>query len=317
MRIVFMGSPKEVLEPLQLLVESGKDHNLDLVAVISQPARPSGRKRVLTDPPVAEYARKQGLTVLQPEKASDPLFIEELKNLQPDVIITAAYGQMLSDDFLAVPSRATINIHPSLLPEYRGATPVQSALLDGKIKSGVSVLFTVKKMDAGAIIRVQESEIGPTEKGEDLLNRLFKVGGELCLEALEDLKDPLFRGQEQDPDKVTFCKKFSKTDGLLTFSESAETLHNKFRAFYPWPGTYTFCNGERVVIEEMNPPAKQDIEGDLGSFSLLNGVLQVVCTKGHLNILKLKPAGGKSIDARQFYEKITSKKHPTLFTESD
>ena len=312
-----MGSPKEVLEPLKLLIEEGTKRGFELVAVVSQPARPRGRKRLLTDPPVSEFAKKQGLTVFQPEKASDAGFIEQLKALKPAVIITAAYGQMLSEDFLAVPTRATINIHPSLLPEYRGATPVQSALLDGKQKSGVSVLFTVKKMDAGAIIRVKESDIEPTEKAEELLNRLFRLGGVLCLEALGDLKDPEFTGQAQDEGKVTFCRKFSKTDGQLNFSESAETLYNRFRAFYPWPGTYTFCNGDRVVLEEMDPPSMLNKNGELGSFSLNAGTLQVVCKQGQLNVLKLKPANGKTNDARQFFEKITSKNISTLFTESD
>lgn len=317
MRIVYMGSPKEVLEPLKLLIGEGAEHGFELVAVVSQPARPSGRKRVLTDPPVAEFVKKLGITVFQPEKASDPEFIKQLKSLNPDVIVTAAYGQMLSDEFLKIPGRATINIHPSLLPEYRGATPVQSALLDGKKTTGVSVLFTVKKMDAGAIIRVQKSDIGPTEKGEELLDRLFRLGGVLCLDALNDLKDPEFKGEAQNEDRVTFCRKFSKTDGLLNFSETAETLYNRFRAFYPWPGTYTFCKGERVVIEDMALPSLSNIHGELGSFSLDGGTLQVVCKQGHLNVLKLKPASGKSNDARQFFEKVTSKNIPTLFSESD
>jgi folate-dependent phosphoribosylglycinamide formyltransferase PurN len=152
MRLVYMGSPSEVIAPLESLIKHCQKSGDEVVAVVSQPAKPAGRKQTLTDPPVATFAKEQGLRCLQPIKASDPAFLEELKSLEVDVIITAAYGQILSNAFLAIPRRATINIHPSLLPAYRGAIPVPAALLDGLETTGVTVLFTVKALDAGNII---------------------------------------------------------------------------------------------------------------------------------------------------------------------
>jgi folate-dependent phosphoribosylglycinamide formyltransferase PurN len=147
-----MGSPEEVVSPLQHLLEHCRKGKDQLLGVISQPARPAGRKKRLTDPPVASFAKEAGLTVWQPEKASAEEFLRTLEEAGPDVIITAAYGQILSERFLKIPKRATINIHPSLLPVYRGATPVQTALLDGLTETGVTILFTVKALDAGPII---------------------------------------------------------------------------------------------------------------------------------------------------------------------
>ena len=145
-----MGSPAEVVPVGEQLVSGGLRH--ELIAVVTQPARPVGRKQILTDPPLAQWAKSKNLLVLQPEKASDAGFLSELAKLKPDVIITAAYGQILSDAFLKIPARATINIHPSLLPRYRGATPVPATILDDVRDTGVSILFTVKALDAGNIV---------------------------------------------------------------------------------------------------------------------------------------------------------------------
>ena len=176
MRIVFMGSPKEVISPLESLMELCESDSFELVAVISQPARPFGRKKVLTDPPLATYAKEKGIHTLQPEKCRDEAFLTEtLKELNPDLIITAAYGQILSQAFLDIPKLGTINIHPSLLPEYRGAIPVPAALLDGKKTTGVSILYTVKALDAGDIISQESHDIEDNETSDILLARLFEL----------------------------------------------------------------------------------------------------------------------------------------------
>ena len=149
MRIIFMGSPEEVIAPLKSLISLCEGSEHELVAVVSQPAKPAGRKKKLTDPPLASFAKEAGLKVYQPVKARDPEFLNQLRDDQVDLIITATYGQILSEEFLSIPKRGTINIHPSLLPEYRGATPVQTALFDGLETTGVSILFTVRALDAG------------------------------------------------------------------------------------------------------------------------------------------------------------------------
>ena len=156
MKLAFFGSPEDSIAPLQHLLDQGAD----VALVVSQPAKPAGRGRHLIDPPVATFAKEKGLPLLQPTKASDPDFLEQLQSFAIDVVITCAYGQILTQSFLDIPRRATINIHPSLLPKFRGATPVNSSILAGDSQTGVTVLFTVRKLDAGHIIIQEETAIG-------------------------------------------------------------------------------------------------------------------------------------------------------------
>lgn len=305
MRIVYMGSPAAVVIPLmRLLAKQPADLSWEVVAVVSQPARPFGRKGVLTDPPLALMAKERGLVTLQPEKASSPEFLTQLKALRPDVIITAAYGQILSDEFLKIPTRAVINLHPSLLPRHRGAIPVQQALLEGDTLTGMSILFTVKKLDAGAIILQQASPILPEEKSEDLLLRMFQLGADMLPHALHLLQDPTFKGTPQDETQVTHCKKISKEDALVRWEEKGAQLFNRFRAYSPWPGCYSFLEQKRVVLEDMEILPASAVSQNLapGHF-ILDKVRQglVVGTgKEYLLIKKLKPEGSKSQDALAF-----------------
>jgi methionyl-tRNA formyltransferase len=303
MRLVFLGSPAAAHEPLRALIEDAATHGHELVGVVSQPARPVGRERQPVDPPVAAFARARGLRVLQPESAKDPAFLEAFAALQPDVAITAAYGQILSDAFLAVPRRATINIHPSLLPKYRGATPVPAALLAGETETGVTILFTVKKLDAGNVIVQERFDVGPQETAGELTKRGFDVGARLLWPALAKLEDPAFAGTPQDERRVTHCTKIDKHDGLVDWNASAEEIHNRFRAFEPWPGTFTFHDGRRVVVVEMRADTQSRSALAPGEAVLdkKNQSLQVGTGEGTLHLTKLKPAGGKVVAAPAFW----------------
>jgi methionyl-tRNA formyltransferase len=311
MRILFMGSPQEVVSPLQQLLASGDD--LRVVAVVSQPARPVGRSGKLQDPPLAEFAKARGLTVMQPESARDPEFLEALRDLRPDVIVTAAYGQILSKKFLSIPRRGTINIHPSILPKYRGATPVPAALLNGDKVTGVSVLFTVKALDAGAIICAKEAEVLPAETADALTRRMFDIGGGLLIEALGKLRDPAFAGTPQDDAAATYCGKIEKSDGAVDWLRPAVVTCNRFRAFYPWPGTFTFFNGKRVSILD----AREAVGADLGRgaaglsdvpgsfvFSKASKGILARTADGILVIARLQNEGGKPVDAAAFWNGI-------------
>lgn len=304
MRLLFMGSPAEVISPLEQLLNASAQGRFQLLGVVSQPARPAGRKQTLTDPPVAAFAKERGLACWQPEKASSPDFLALLRGLKPDVVITAAYGQILSESFLQIPHRATINVHPSLLPLYRGATPVEAALLDGREETGVTILFTVRALDAGAIICQKSFAIGPEETAAELTPRLFHAGGELLLEALEKLRDPDFKGTEQDPAKVVLCKKIAKTDGAVIWNKLPKQLFNEFRAYQPWPGTFTVWGEQRIVIEEMRlaPGEQQSLTPGSFVWDKAHKSLRVG-TGGLENILvsRLKPAGSKSVEAQAFW----------------
>jgi methionyl-tRNA formyltransferase len=303
MRLVFLGSPEPANIPLKILVENAKDHGHELVGVVSQPARPVGRKQVMQDPPVATYAKSVGLPVYQPEKARDPEFLKAFEALKPDVAITAAYGQILTPEFLKIPTRATINIHPSLLPKYRGATPVPAALLAGEKVSGVTILFTVQKLDAGAIILQESLAIDPQECADALTARYFALGSKLLFPALEKLQDPSFAGTPQDEESVTHCRKIDKQDGNVIWSHAAEDIYNRFRAFTPWPSTFTFHEGRRLQLTAMMADPSHmtgQIPGTV-TFDKTRASLAVATGEGTLYLTKIKPSGGKEIPAASFW----------------
>lgn len=317
MRIIFMGSPIEVLAPLEGLVEGGRRFGAELVAIVSQPARPSGRGGRMQDPPVAKYGKERNIPTLQPESAKSSEFIQELYRLKPDVVVTAAYGQILSDEFLKIPTIGTINIHPSLLPAYRGATPVPAALLDGCVVTGVTILFTVKQLDAGNIILQKEFSILDGETAGVLTQRLFAESSSMLLEALERLgKNPATKGDAQDPSKVTFCKKISKEMGQIEWSQSADTIFNRFRAFHPWPGSSTNFGDRTITVTEMSITDAKESPAQPGcmQFDKVAKAIIVSCGAGSVRIHKLKPSGGKEMDAAAFWNGIRNRDFLTLGT---
>lgn len=317
MRLVFLGSPDVALKPLETLHREAAQHGHALIAVVSQPARPVGRSQALVDPPVAAYAKQHQIMTLQPESARDPAFIKSFQDLEPDVAITAAYGQILSDAFLQVPKRATINIHPSLLPKYRGAIPVPAALMNGETESGVTILFTVKKLDAGAMILQEKSPIAPDETSGPLTQRLFELGATRLWDALDLLKDPSFIGTPQDERKVTHCTKIDKNDGRINWELAAEEIYNRYRAFEPWPGTFTFLAGRRMVVTEMRPEPSHRTVQQPGEAILdkKNQSILVATGEGSIHLLKLKPAGGKEIHAPALWNGLKDRSRVVFSSE--
>ncbi len=311
MRIVFMGSPDDVVAPLRHLHDHGPKVGLELIAVISQPARPVGRGGKLQDPPVASFAKDLGVPCLQPDSARAPEFLEAFRELRPDVVVTAAYGQILSDEFLKIPRIGTINIHPSRIPQYRGATPVPASLLDGLKTTAVTILFTVKKLDAGNIILQQEFAIEATETAGALTKRLFEASGAMLMEALVMLaKSPEFQGVPQDDAKATFCKKIEKDMGFINWNADAVTVFNRFRAFEPWPGSWTAHGGRRIAVTDMALlSVNQQSASNPGQFLFdkPSKSLIVTCAKGAIAIRRLKPAGGKDMDAPSFWNGLKDK----------
>jgi methionyl-tRNA formyltransferase len=319
MRLIFLGSPAVAIHPLRTLLEQGPDFGHELIAVVSQPAKPVGRRAALEDPPVARFAKEAGLLTLQPLKAGDQDFLDKLKDLAPDVMITAAYGQILPDSFLAIPRRATINIHPSLIPRYRGATPVPAALLDGCKETGVTILFTVSKLDAGAIIEQSRSLIRENETTLSLTERLFAEGGELLFSALEKLKHPDFTGTKQDEAAVSHCHKIKKTDGLVNWSLPAKEILNRFRAYYPWPGSYTFFQDRRLGLlrlaatpRDMTTLEIKSLQAGQVGYDKPRKCLIVGTGAGLLDVMSLHPAGGKVIDAAAFWNGLKSREKVTF-----
>lgn len=305
MRILYMGTPSLAVIPLEALLECPNGY--DVVGVVTAPAKPTGRRKVLTDPPMAQWARDQGLMVLQPAKVSTPECIAQLKELAPDVIVTCAFGQILSTDFLRIPKRGTINIHPSMLPLYRGATPVQSALLDGREQTGVTILFTVRALDAGNIICQRPHLINPADTNESLSADLFKVGGELLVEALGMLRDPNFVGTPQDESAVSTCSKIDREDGRVDWNRPSVLTINRCRAYYPWPGSYCFLGETRIILERMSsgPFGAEEVSiplGPCGTFWVDSAKRLLVKTvDGFVSVDRIRVSGKKSMTGSEFW----------------
>lgn len=302
-----MGSPAEVIPTLEYLINN--IGFLDLVAVVSQPAKKVGRGKKLTNPPVAIFAESKGIPLYQPEKASTPEFLQNLKSLEPDLVITAAYGQILSDDFLKIPKRGTINIHPSKLPIYRGATPVQAALLNGDTETAVTILFTVKKMDAGNIILQEKFKINPEDTSRELLPRLFAASGPLLEKAVLKLRDKSYEGTPQSESEKVECRKIKKEDGLLDFHNRAEDIINTYRGLTPWPGVYSFLSQQRISFDNMIQMETSNMKPGFFHYDKTNKMVIVGTLSEDIGIKNLKPAGKKLLDAPSFWNGLRNKEN--------
>jgi methionyl-tRNA formyltransferase len=243
MRIVFMGSGSFACPVVAALLER---HGADVIGVVTQPDRPKGRNRVPAPCPVKERAAGRGPRILTPEKISEAA--EELRAMAPDLIVVADYGQYIPQAVLAIPPMRAINVHPSLLPRYRGAAPIQWALAHGDTVTGVTVQYVAKKMDAGDILLQQEFEIGAEETAADLEARLAQAGGELALRAIELIASGHVHATPQDEAAATHARKLTKEDGRIDWGKPAAVIRNRIRAFHPWPGSYTTFQGTQIKV---------------------------------------------------------------------
>jgi len=245
--IVFMGTPDFSAPILQSLVDHAE---YDVKAVLTQPDRPVGRKHVLTPTPVKEVAVKAGIPVLQPNKLSGSEEMQQIIDLAPDLIITAAYGQFLPTKLLNAAQIGAINVHASLLPKYRGGAPIHYAVLNGDEKTGVTIMYMVKAMDAGDIISQRELPILADDNTGTLFDKLSIVGRDLLLETLPDLISGKIKPIAQNPDEVTFSPNIKPEEEVLDFTKSAQAIHNHVRGLNPFPIAHTTINGVRTKIQQ-------------------------------------------------------------------
>ena len=293
-KVVFMGTPEFAVPPLKKLIEEGYDVKL----VVTQPDRPAGRGKKLTPPPVKVVAEKAGIPVYQPEKVKEN---EELKRklseINPDVIVVAAYGKILPKWLLDLPKYGTINIHASLLPKYRGASPIQWALLNGEEETGVTVMKVIPKLDAGDIISQRKVKIEKEDNAQTLHDKLSKVGAELLSETLPLYISGKLKPVPQKEEEATYCPQISKEMGRIDWNESAERIFNKIRAFTPWPSAYTTFKGKRLKILKAEPVKGI---GKPGEVVKADRELIVATGSGALKIERLKPEGKKEISGEEF-----------------
>jgi methionyl-tRNA formyltransferase len=246
MRIVFMGTPDFAVPCLEALVNNG----YDIAGVVTQPDKPVGRKQSeLKAPPVKEAALALGIkNILQPVKVKTPEFVESIRQMEPDLIVTAAYGRILTKAVLDVPKYGCINVHASLLPKYRGAAPIQWAIINGDNVTGITTMFMDEGMDTGDILLKREIEIGPDMNAGELFDKLKILGARTLIETLEAMKDGTLTRTPQDHSKAVYIPMMTKETGLIDWSKSAAEIHNLVRGTYPWPGAYTFYKGSRLKI---------------------------------------------------------------------
>lgn len=288
MKIVYAGSPEYAVAPLKALIESGKD----IVAVITQPDKPVGRKAAITPTPVKRFALDNGLPVYDWAKIRE--HEEEVRALGADLMITCAYGQILTRGILQAFSRGIYNLHASLLPLYRGASPIQSAIYAGERYTGVTVMKTELELDSGGILLVKRIEIGGRTCGElsQELSALSAVAAVECVELLESGQDELL---VQDEAKATYCKKISKPDAKIDFNRDGASVANLINAMSPSPAAYAAVNGVAVNILKASPCEGCGAVGEV-IYAGKSGIT-VACGEGAVSISRLQFAGGKPLTA--------------------
>lgn len=298
MRILFMGTPPFAVASLKALCEAGHQ----VCGVFSQPDRPVGRHQNRFQPtPVKEYAQSRDIPVFQPEKLRDGTALDIVKELAPELIVVAAYGRILPDDILAYPAMGCINVHSSLLPKYRGAAPINWAILNGDQETGVTIMHMAHDLDAGDIILQARTLIGPDETAAELYDRLALLGGELAVEAVERLAAGTAQRLPQDHGKATLAPMLSKELSPMDFTGRAQALHDQVRGLLPWPCAVTELDGVRckvlktaLAVETTSKAPGSVVQADK------NG-LKLACGDGRvLELLELQPDGKKPMAATAF-----------------
>ncbi len=248
MKILFMGTPDYAAVTLDKLIEAGHD----ICGVFAQPDKPVGRKRVLTPPPVKQLAKDKGIEVYQPESFKDGAAFEIIKELAPELIVVVAYGKILPREVLDFPKLGCINAHASLLPKYRGAAPIQWAIICGEEKTGVTIQHMDSGIDTGDIIETVETEIGAEETAEELFERLSRISADLTLKVIDKIADGTALRTPQNHNEASYASIIKKDMAQIDFSKSAAEVHNAVRGFYSWPCAFFFLNGKRIKVTKTN-----------------------------------------------------------------
>lgn len=300
MRIIFMGTPKESASVLQTLLDAKQE----IVLVVTQPDRPKGRGLKVKPSAIKELSLKQGLPLEQPESVKDTTFIKILESLKPDIIVVAAYGKILPKAILSIPKHGCINVHASLLPKYRGAAPIQWALLKGESETGVTIFKLDELLDTGSIILQEKIKIEDEDNAGTLSKKLFKLGSELLLKAITFIEKGQATYTSQPAAQVSYAPSITKESGSLDFKKSAVEVHNRIRAMNPWPGAYTFYKGKRLKILLSDIKISNLATGAHSPGTIIDMVKNVgfivATSKGHLLIKEVQPEGGKAMRAYDF-----------------
>ncbi len=296
MRIVFMGSADLSCPCLDVLLKSGKE----VVGVVTQPDRPKGRNLRMSPSPVRVLAEARGIPVLTPEKINTPSIIDSIAAMAPDVIVVVAYGQILRKEILRIPPRGCVNMHTSLLPGYRGAAPIQWAIVNGENVTGVTAMFMNERMDAGDIIYQREVAISKDETGGSLHDKLAAEAALLLKETVENMCSGEVPRRPQVESEATFAPKLNKKDGRIDWTSPADKIYNRIRAFNPWPCCYCEAGPEKSLLRVLKTRV-EPTQGTPGQIidSGEEGPL-VACGQGGLRLLEVQPEGRKVMSGADY-----------------
>lgn len=291
-----MGSPEFAVPTLE-----GLAVNYQVVGVVTQPDRPAGRGRKLTPPPVKVLAEQLHIPVIQPNRLSEPESFTKLEKWKPDLIIVAAFGQILKPDVLELPDFGCINVHASLLPRWRGAAPIQAAILHGDEKTGVTIMKMDEGLDTGPLLSQRELVLSGEETAGSLSPELAQLGAELLIDTLPGYLDGKLIPTPQQGES-TYARMLKKSDGELDFNRSAMELEAKTRAYHPWPGTYMMWDGQRLKIHKARAAKSKTAAGLSGERTIIDGFPAVITSDGLLVLEQLQPAGKKEMPGITFLQ---------------
>lgn len=296
MKIIYMGTPDFAVPCLERLIKDG----YDVCLAVTQPDKAQGRKMILTPSPVKVTAEKNGVEVFQPVTLKSDEAYDKLKSYNPDFIVVAAYGKILPKRILDIPKYACINVHGSLLPKYRGAAPIQRAVIDGMKTSGVTTMLMGEGLDTGDMLLKYETEIGENETAGELFDRLAEASPDLLVKTLEDFALSKITPEKQDESKATYASMLSKDEALIDWNEPSDIIHNKIRGMSLWPVAFTHYDGKKLKIYQSEKTDKST-SALPGTVSADKNSIYVSCSDGKLlKILSLQAEGAKRLDAKQF-----------------
>ena len=312
MRVVFMGTPAFAVPSLEALANS--DH--EVVGVVTQPDRPKGRGQVVVSCPVKELALSKGLPVRQPDKIKSPEFLQQLSEWKPDVIAVTAFGRILPKTILDLPPMGCVNVHGSLLPAYRGAAPIQWALIHGDTQTGITTMLMDEGMDTGAVLLQQTIPIEPDDTALELGARMAQAGGALLVETLTRLAARTVVPCAQDHSRATMAPLLKKEDGVIDWTQPATEIANRIRGLSPWPGSFTFHHEHRLIIRK----GRVDAKGGPAGGGQRPGTILAVGPKsfwvetgeGRIEVLEVQPANKKRMSVEQFLLGYTLRAQDTL-----
>jgi len=302
MKIVYLGSGEFGIECLSALLKS--PHTLRFI--VTQPAQPAGRGRTPNPTPVAHWAADHSIPFIETEDVNAPQVIGKIADYQPDLVVVIAFGQKVGSDLTNLPPKGAINVHASLLPKYRGAAPINWAIINGETQTGISIITVAEKMDAGKILTQLETAIGPNETAGELHDRLAQMAVPLLLKTLDQIADGTAVYTEQDHSKATLAPKLKKSDGFLDFTASAEFLRRRILGLWPWPGaSATYISKKtnkfvRITIAMAEIVNTSNSTLDTSGAGTLDENLNVICGRNALKITKIKPDGSRLMDFNDF-----------------